>query len=233
MVASYPESVGHAVNGSRFIYITGCDGTGKTTQAELLLSYLEAMGRQPQHLWLRFPFFLTLPLLAYARWRGYSWYEETDGVRHGYWDFRNSWLLRKLLPWLLLADASLAALVKVDLPLMRGRTLVCERFVLDMLVDLAVAFNDPDFHLRMPGRLFLRLLPGRAMIIILDVDVETIRQRRADLRVDRRLSARLGAFRCLARDRSLPVLSSTIPAAELNRHIQAMIEHSDECGKEK
>src|SRR5690606_9788348 len=120
---------GVPVLGGRFIYITGCDGTGKTTQANLLLKHLEAAGGRPRHLWLRFPFFLTLPLLVYARLRGFSWYEEHDGVRQGYWNFRRSWVLRTLFPWVLLVDATLAAVVKVHLPLWMGRTIVCERFV--------------------------------------------------------------------------------------------------------
>lgn len=206
-----------------FVYVTGCDGTGKSTQARLLLEHYHNQATPVRHLWLRFPFFLTMPLLAYARLRGLSWYEERNGVRQGYWDFRRSRLLRLLLPWLLLIDASVAALVKVFWPLWRGETIVCERFVFDMLVDLALAFDEPNFHRKTPGRFFLRLLPRQAHCAILYLDVETLRARRSDLELDRLLSARLDAFQRLAHDLHLPMLSSRLSVDRVNQEILKLV----------
>ncbi|MDQ4077549.1 MAG: thymidylate kinase-like protein [Chloroflexota bacterium] len=211
-----------------FIYITGCDGTGKTTQARLLIDHLQALGVQPKHLWLRFPFLLSIPLLAYARWRGYSWYEEADGTRHGYWEFQNSSLLRALLPWTLLVDAALAALIKIYVPLALGRTIVCERFALDMVVDLSVAFKEVGFYRRLPGKLYRQLLPKDTRVMILDLDVDTIRARRQDLRVDRRLEDRLQSFRTISSAYALPVLPSTRPAAEVHRSLCEQISTTSE-----
>jgi thymidylate kinase len=228
MVANHPESLAGTATGPRFIYLCGCDGAGKSTQARLLLARLESLGRRPRHLWLRFPFLLSLPLLVYARWRGYSWHEQAGATRHGYWDFRHSWLLRTLLPWILLVDALLAALRKVYIPLWLGRTIVCERFALDMLVDLSVALGDAELHRRLPGRLYPRLIPRGAALFVLDLDAETIRERRADLRTDRRLETRLDMFRRLSAERSLQVLTSMAPAEELSRRIQELIGVADE-----
>ena len=193
---------------SHFIYLAGADGTGKSTHAQLLLEELQSEGLSCRHLWLRFPFLFSFSLLAYARWRGHAWYEVQDGVRHGYWDFGRSWLMRELFPWILLFDATLAALVRVYLPLWMGTTIVCERYVLDMLVDLRVALADPAFHRGLPGRLFLRLLPRGARIVILDLDARTIRQRRWNLRFDRRLEARLEGYRDLAADLAVRQIST-------------------------
>lgn len=204
----------------RFIYITGCDGTGKSTQARLLTEQLRLLGVKARPLWLRFPFFFSLPLLAYARLRGLSWYEEAGGaVRHGYWDFRRSWLMKTVFPWLLLLDAALAALWKVYLPLWAGRTLVCERFVLDMLVDLALAVGDDRFYARLPGKLFPRLLPAKARTLALDLDPPAIRARRPDLASDRLLPQRLAAFRALAAGCGLPLISSRPPVEQVNAQI--------------
>ena len=217
MVTAHPSTVTN--KRGTFVYITGCDGTGKSTQARLMLEYYRAQGIEPEHLWLRFPFFLTLPLLVYARLRGLSWYEERDGVKQGYWDFRRSWLLRTLLPWVLLVDATGATIFKVFRPLRRGKTIVCERFVFDMIVDLSLALGDPDFHYKFPGRLFLRLRPKGAHCTILTLDVETLRQRRSDLKVDRLLAKRLAGFQRLAEDLKLPVLSSSESVGEVNRRV--------------
>ena len=213
---------------SGFFYLCGCDGTGKSTQSKRLLAHLEAQGRPPTHLWLRFPFLLSLPLLAYARFRGMSWHEEHDGVRHGYWDFRSSWLLRHLLPCTLLCDAAWAALRKIYLPLWKGETIVCERFVFDMLVDLAVAFDDATLHQRLPGRLYRYLLPKDSKVVVLDLDGQTIRQRRADLQSDKRLDRRLKMFRTLSNDLSLTLLSNKRPIEEVNEQLIRIMELYDD-----
>jgi thymidylate kinase len=202
-----------------FIYITGCDGTGKSTQTALLMQQFEAEGLAPRHLWLRFPFLLSTPLLAYARLCGFSWSEKFRSVQHGYWDFQNSLLLRMLFPWALLVDAAWAAVRNVYLPLWQGKTIICERFVLDMLVDISLAFNK-DMHHTIVGKLFLHLLPVQTHIIILDLDVDTVRERRADLRLDKRLAERLAAFRRLSADLNLTECSSHMAIQDLNHVIQ-------------
>lgn len=206
-----------------FIYITGCDGTGKTTQVSILQSQMEESGTNPLHLWLRFPFFFSLPLLVYARLRKFSWHEEEDGIRHGYWDFRRSRLLLLFFPWTLLLDAALAAVRRVLLPIWKGQSIVCERFVLDMLVDLSVAFDDPSIHQRSPGRFYRRLIPDGARIIILDLDATTIRERRTDLQSDWRLEERLRMYRTIASDYSITTLSSSLPISRLHQKIMASV----------
>jgi hypothetical protein len=217
-------SAGQYHHRSRFIYIAGCDGTGKTTQAEILLAELESHKVKAGHLWLRFPFFFCRPMLAYARCRGCSWYEESGGTRHGYWDFRGSWLLRVVFPWLLLLDAALFSIGKVYLPLWLGNTIVCERFVLDTLVDLSLALKDLRFPSHHPGKLYPALLPGKATIVFLDLDTETIRERRPDLHGDRRLEARLETYRQLAAGGGYLMFSTKKSRSEINRSIWELIE---------
>ena len=143
----------------RCVHLAGENGAGKTTQAKALLALLRCDGLPARHVWLRFPRFFCAPLLAYARLRGYSHRETVDGHEHGYWDFRRSWIMSVLFPWALLLDSWLAALVKIYLPLWRGYVVVCDRFVIDILADLMVGLGDACWDERMPGRLFLALLP--------------------------------------------------------------------------
>jgi thymidylate kinase len=205
----------------RFYYISGCDGTGKTTQAELLAEHLAKMGLEVRRVWLRFPFLTSVPLLAYARWRRLSWYEQSEGGRYGYWDFQGSRLLGLLLPWTLFLDAFIAATFRIYIPMWAGATIVCERFVIDMLADLMVAFHDHGLAARIPGRLYPLLIPRPATIFVLDLDGETIRQRRNSLRGDSRLEARLAAFRALSRQLGLKVLSTDVPPAQVSKQLAA------------
>ena len=220
---------------SRFIYVTGCDGTGKSTQVALLMERIAAAGKEPMHLWLRFPFFFSLPFLAYARLAGFSVNERIGETTYGYWHVDRSPLLRTLLPWVLLFDTWLFALWKVYLPLLLwrithpNRVIVCERFALDTLVDLAVGLDAIDagsgnFFQCIPGRLFWHVVPKRAAVTFLDLDAETACARRPDLMHDKRLEIRLQAFRTLAvkldtTNMDFTVLSSLLPIDELNRQI--------------
>jgi hypothetical protein len=208
----------------RFIYLTGCDGTGKSTQARLLIGHLRERSLKVKHVWLRYPFFFSAPFLFLARLRGLSWHEEIAGYRHGYWDFRPSWLMRRVFPWVLLADAFLAACRSIYLPLLAGRIIVCERFVLDMLVDLMVACADQTIPAKLPGRLYPRLIPASARIIFLDLDQPTIVARRPALAYDRRLPARLAAFQVLANGNAYPILSSATPVEAVQQAILRLIE---------
>ena len=67
-----------------------------------------------------------------------------------------------------------------------------------------VACADPDLIYRTPGRLLTRLIPRGASIFILDLDAQTVRSRRQDLRTDRRLVDRLKAYRHIALALDLP-----------------------------
>jgi thymidylate kinase len=192
----------------RFIYLTGCDGTGKSTQAHLLVGHLKKKDPKVKCLWLRFPFFFSVPFLLYARWRKFSWVEVHEGLRYGYWDFRSSWLMTYIFPWIYFLDAALASFWKVYLPLLGGTTIVCERFVLDMIVDLTVAFADSEFYASIPGQLFQKLLPRQSQIILLSLDAHTIRSRRKDLIWDRKLEDRIQAYQKIAQANGIAIVSS-------------------------
>jgi hypothetical protein len=176
-------------------------------------------GVRQRRVWLRYPFLLSVPLLAYARWRGHSWHEEIGDVRYGYWAFDRSRLIKTVLPWTMLADATIAACRRIYWPLWRGYTIVCERFVLDMLVDLAVGLGDAAFHTRLPGRLYPHLIPREGVVICLDLDVAAICARRPELAQDRCLAARLALYRRLAADRGLVSLSSALPVQRVSQQI--------------
>lgn len=191
-----------------FYYITGPDGIGKSTQTELLVAYLKSQGIRCERLWLRFPFFFSIPFLAYARLWGFSWHEVNGEINNGYWDFSCSWVMRKLFPWFLFIDATLAAAAKIYLPLLMRKSIVCERFVLDMLVDLWIAIQDPSVSEHLPGRLFINLIPDNSKIVVLDLDQDTICNRRPGLVLDHALASRLEVYRLLANHLKLPIIDN-------------------------
>jgi hypothetical protein len=116
-------------------------------------------------------------------------------------------------PWTLLLDAALAA-IRHLCALWRGEIVVCERFVLDMLVDLSVATGETDLLSHLPGRLFLRLMPACSQVIILDLDAPMVRSRRPDLHFDHRLDERLAAYRQLCAGLEIEPFSANGPSSD-------------------
>lgn len=167
------------------IHFAGVDGSGKSTQARRIRDLSEGFGVPVTSVWLRFPRLLSAPLLLYARLRGFSHTENIDGTRHGYWRFQDSWLLTRIYPWLLLADAWLYAVCLVYLPLLWGRRVICDRFVVDTLVDLMTGLDDDRLDEGLLGRCFLAILPARTCVIVMTVDRAAAIGRSAELATDR------------------------------------------------
>lgn len=193
----------------RFICLTGVDGSGKTTHIHGLLERLRGQGMKCTYVWLRRPYFFTLPILAYCRLVGLTRYEYVEGRRYGRWEFHRSRLISGLLPWVLLGDAALFALWKVYIPLWRGRTVVCDRFIYDTLVDLMVATRDFEVYRRTVGQLFLKLVPHRSRTMLLDAEVRVIRARKEDALHDPSIATRRKGYLALASHVSMPVVDTS------------------------
>jgi thymidylate kinase len=180
----------------RLVYIAGNDGTGKTTQAELLLTSLRALGIPSQYVWLRYPQYLSLPVLGLSRLLRVTRYETVDGRRVGRWEFHRARWLASLLLWCRVVDARIARRRLIEPLLRRGETVVLDRFVYDIAVDVAAAANDPGLLCSRAARLMYGLV-RREDAVILDAPAATIRTRRSGLSLDFGLAMRAELYRSL------------------------------------
>lgn len=207
----------------RVIHLAGADGTGKTTQARAVMARLEHQSVRAHYVWLRYPRYLCTPFLVYARLRGYSRQEIVNETPHGYWEFERSWLMSKVFPWAVLVDAFIIGVIGVYIPLLRGRTVVCDRFVGDILVDLMVGTKDLRLDEKLPGRLFLRLLPRTTQMVVLELETAIAQERSPELTGDRSQPLRREAYLGLAARRGWPLVSSRLPMQEVTQRIMALI----------
>jgi thymidylate kinase len=168
-----------------FICITGIDGVGKTTHVNLILEHLREKGIKCQYKWLRFHHYFSLPLLAFCRVAGYTRVSTLGGTQKcSYHEFYRSKVVSFVYPWILLLDTALSTTTKVYIPMLFGNTIVCDRFVYDTLIDLAVATKDPEIYKKPVGKLFFLLIPSNSKFVMLTVDKQTILSRRPELRDD-------------------------------------------------
>ncbi|ASJ03588.1 hypothetical protein A3L09_10130 [Thermococcus profundus] len=181
----------------RLICIIGPDGAGKTTQAKLLIEKLRERGYKYEYRWMRFHHLFSLPLLALARLMKLTEVETlSDGKKLGYHHFYKSKLVSTIYPFILYIDTLLAMIFKIYIPLkIQRKRIVCDRFVHDTLVDLAIDLNDPDFINSKIAKKYLKLIPKDCQTILLIAPYERIKKRREDLKFDKSLEKRVMIYK--------------------------------------
>jgi thymidylate kinase len=178
-----------------FICITGIDGVGKTTHVNLILGHLKEKGIKCQYKWLRFHHLFSLPLLAFCRIAGYTRLSTLGGTQKcSYHEFYRSRLISTLYPWILLIDTTIFTTIKVYIPMLLGNSIVCDRFVYDTLIDIAVATKNHEIHNKKVGKLFLKLIPKNANFVMLNLDKKVILSRRNELKDDMTFDERFALY---------------------------------------
>ncbi len=175
----------------RLIYLAGLDGSGKTTQAERFVRSPEGENGRWVYRWVRWEPFLTGPLMALAR-RLLPGGRRRGGERPrddaGYEDFtqgkqklfRRRWL-RELWTLAVLLEYLPQAWWRAGPPLIRGRRVLCDRYLPDLWVDLAMNFGEgADGVRRLARHPVGRLFPPVAHMVFLDVTPETGFNRKQD-----------------------------------------------------
>lgn len=193
----------------RLLYISGTDGSGKTTLCQQYIKMLKKEGYDTRYVWMRFPHIFSLVILGYCRLRGFTTYRIMDGQKIGKWEFYRSPIVCSILPWVLLFDTAIGFVYKIYVPIIFGKIILCDRFVIDVLVDLMVSTNNFDIHRNLVGKLFMGLIPwGVSKILILDVEPDIISSRRKDLNYDDLIKVKVSAFRLISKEYSLVLINA-------------------------
>src|SRR5713101_2709329 len=152
----------------RVYAIVGPDGAGKTTIARAIADRLAGRGIKTRIAWMRSPRIVTLGVLGVLRLSRLA-----KTVRMGDHDDvhvdlgRHAWLLH-LYAWSVTFDYFLGYFGKVTLPkrLLR-RTVLCDRFAWDTLVDLGLTSGVDEAFLQLPpGRILLDLARSHRSVLV-------------------------------------------------------------------
>jgi len=183
-------------------YITGPDGSGKTSYIKELEKKFLDQNLKIKHIWLRSPKILSKPLMAYCRIVGLTQYKFIDGVKYGKHEFYKSKFVSWLFPVLQLIDFKLKWYV-FKRNIGKSDILLFDRFGIDTLADLMVDTGRMDLHNTWLGRAFVNLVPKNTVIIVMDVEESVIRSRKKDTLHDEHLTAKIKVYKILSRDLNL------------------------------
>jgi dTMP kinase len=171
---------------SVFVCFIGIDGSGKTSHAKTLVKSLKRKGIKCKYVWGRWTPFLLKPFEILLK----KFYLKSKKIDCNNYDeyvrekrrIIGNYKLALIWEYLVLLDYCIQVLLKVRLPLLLGKTIICDRYIYDTLVDLTIDF---DFSGEEAGEIFtsrfLSLFPKPSLILLLDVPEAVACKRKGDL----------------------------------------------------
>lgn len=173
----------------RLVYFAGLDGSGKTTQAERAVAERVARGEKWAYRWVRWEPRITGPFMALARralQRGKGSARPADDPGHRSFVsgkralFRRRWL-RELWTVVVFLEYLPQMAWRLLPSLWSGKTVVCDRFVPDVWVDLALNFDEGFEGVeRLSRHPLSRLFPHVDYLVFLELPAKTGYERKMD-----------------------------------------------------
>lgn len=204
------------MNRPSFINITGIDGSGKTTMTRFLTKQLRSEDIKTRYVWIK-----SLHTLAYLISRIFEsrgWHRLVKNPNNtivSRFELPNSRSAEKIwsiiefisvLPWII---------VKVNLAIFLGFTVVADRYTIDSVISIAMRTRSPSFVESFLGKLLLRMIPKEAAVIYLDVDLHTVLKRRHDIEYTTdEIQGQIVLYRLLAEKMGAYLIDTTMLSIE-------------------
>lgn len=192
---------------AKCIIISGIDGSGKSTIINETQKTLEAEGKKVGYIWLRMNHYLTKCMHAIARIlrlsvkvhneMGYVWQHRLYKSQafcslYIITTYFDSWVSR----------------LKYNKIARRMDVVICDRWVTDILVDLATKTHRKDFlDSKWPKR-FMKILPPCAQMFVVIRNTEALMNCRLENRVDPDFKFRLSIYEDLCRKNYVTVVDN-------------------------
>lgn len=193
------------------VVLSGLDGSGKSTQTSLLAERLGAAGIPAAVLWNRWKPFLSAGVIRLAKsylkaqarvaeedYRGF-----TDAKRRS---MKSTWK-RDLWQMMVWGEYAMQVRARFLAHRGKGRTILCDRYVYDTLVDVAINFSLPASRLgELMNHPLLSLFPKPGLVIFIDIDPETGAARKSDGTPAAYLADRREYYATMARILHAPII---------------------------
>ena len=192
------------MNNNSLIVFCGIDGSGKTTQAHLLVDTLHKDRRAVSYVWARWEQVLVKPFTV--KWKSAIGQETgfSDGRAKENKEKKHRLLNNPFFRWLWLGaffvDYGLQILVKVRSRLIRGGIIVSDRMFYDSVIDQAINLgNNKDWLLNNLDSTWMKIIfPKPDMVLYIDCPGEMAFERKDDAPDLEYLTDRRELYRLLA-----------------------------------
>lgn len=168
------------------ICFTGIDGSGKTTVAKRLTESLKEKDLPVVYVYGRLKLFLTKPLMFI----GNKLFLRDHNITENYVKysgkkknlFSKHKFIQKIYLYVMLIDYLLQLLLKIKIPLMSGKVIVCDRYIYDTIItDVAVDMNFSNKEVfSLLDKCFL-LIPKPDITFLVDVHEDVAYSRKDDV----------------------------------------------------
>jgi len=211
------------------IHLCGIDASGKTAHLQLIKAHLIESGTKCKYVWGRWPAFLSYPFLLLCKVLGFSVVNRGERGTYVCPVYYKNRAISKLWPWIFLFDTIIFAFTRIYLFLLCGYTVLCDRYVIDILVRLMNDIHDESLHMKIVGKLYLKLIPRSAVVILLDVDEEIAFKRKLDISSLTQLGSEREKFLKLAHELNIPRVDTSISFKEAHKKLVAIMTKEKFC----
>ena len=189
-----------------FICFSGIDGSGKTTLATNLRASLRSRGVQTKYVWGAHNYVLLRPLMLILKKRSrHGQASSSQGAmekqRYGFAKrmIRNP-LIAEAYKIFIISEYMLQIIVKIRLPLIFGKNVVCDRYVYDTAINLSVHMHYSQKSFRILLDRLLNCCPKPDILFFVDLPEEVAYKRKNDIPSTNYLVKRRTFYRFLAKE---------------------------------
>jgi dTMP kinase len=202
------------------VCLVGMDGTGKSTLSKKLVENMNEHGIKTKYVWSGLEPMILKPFFWVGKALFIPRHEPTPGTYMRYSTtlrkvLRNP-LMRTVYESIFCLDYAIQLLLNVRIPMMRGASVVSDRYVYDVLIDLAVVLSYTERKMSYMLRAFERLLPKPSLVLLIDAPEEVAIKRKDDIPSITHLSERRELYLSLAKQYGFTIIdgTNTLPALQ-------------------
>lgn len=209
-----------------FICFTGIDGSGKTTQAKLLVNELRDKGYDYEYRYSRFRPIIAKGFVAIAR---FLFLRKTSAGNYKESTVRKKSLSRLrplviLYEFIMMFDCFLQMVPKIRMPLLMRRNIVCDRYFYDtLLTDIAIDMDYSDKQLENKLRKYRWFFPAPKLLFIIDLPADMAFQRKNDVSCPDYLVDRRPLYLNLAKYFKVAIIDGSKDLSEVQAEIQTRL----------